>query len=316
MTSQHSAPAKVILLGEHAVVYGLPAIALPLSHVRAYADYQISESPLKVWADTRPDPLVQWTHITSCASNPLAAMIRLTAEHCAVSDLKGDIVIRSDIPVASGLGSGAAVSAALGRAVAAIAGQRISDCDLNALVYEVEKLHHGTPSGIDNTVVVYEKPVYFVKGKPIQSLDVSSPIHLVVADTGVAASTRDAVAHVRAQLEAQPPPTQDLLDGIGALVRQAHPLLKSGPIERIGSLMTRNHELLQTLGVSSRALDDLVAASIAAGAYGAKLSGGGRGGNIIALTNERRRPSVEAELIRAGAKRVLSSTLLPKAIRA
>ena len=95
----------------------------------------------------------------------MALMASLTMQYLGAADIKGEITIRSDIPIASGLGSGAAVSAALGRAIAQLHGANIPDEDLNRLVFEVEKLHHGTPSGIDNTVVVFEMPVYFVKGR-------------------------------------------------------------------------------------------------------------------------------------------------------
>ena len=107
------------------------------------------------------------------------------------------ITIRSDIPIASGLGSGAAVSTALARALCAHSGAPLDEAALNGLIYEVEKIHHGTPSGIDNTVIVYERPVYFVRGQPIEQLTIGAPFTLLIGDTGKSASTRAAVAGVR-----------------------------------------------------------------------------------------------------------------------
>src|SRR5690606_29176624 len=108
------------------------------------------------------------------------------------------IRIRSDIPIASGLGSGAAVSTALARALCALLERELDDAALNTLIYEVEKIHHGTPSGIDNTVIVYERPIYFMRGKPIQPVTIGAPFTLLIGDTGKSASTREAVAGVRA----------------------------------------------------------------------------------------------------------------------
>ncbi|MCY3781764.1 MAG: mevalonate kinase [Chloroflexi bacterium] len=307
MSGQTSAPAKAILLGEHAVVYGMPAIALPLSQVRAYVDYEISKNLLTVSAENSTQLSLRWSQDGQSAGDPVALMISLTARHFGAQELRGKIVIRSDIPIASGLGSGAAVSAALGRAVAAILGVELSICALNELVYQVEKLHHGTPSGIDNTVVVYEKPVYFVKDAKLEFMHVSQPLHLVVADTGIAALTRETVADVRDRYQRQPQQTRALLESIGMLTEQARQHIEAGGARQLGELMTQNHELLQRLGVSSHSLNRLVDASSAAGAYGAKLSGGGGGGNVIALVDENKTQTVAAALLAAGAKRVFSS---------
>ena len=309
MTSQASAPAKIILVGEHAVVYGQPAIALPLPQVRAYAEYHACDQALTVVAENNRQRLFCWSKEDECPHAPIAAMIRLTAQFFGLSDLRGEILLRSDIPIASGLGSGAAVSAALGRAVAALLNRELSDGALNELVYEIEKLHHGRPSGIDNTVVVYEKPVYYVKGKSLEFIDVPASLQLAVADSGIAALTRDTVADVRAQYLRQPQPTRSLLENIGRLAKQARIEVETGQIRQLGKLMTENHELLRRLNVSSPPLDRLVEAAIEAGAYGAKLSGGGRGGTVIALVDDRRLPAVKAALTAADAKNVVTSSV-------
>ena len=308
MSHVASAPAKAILVGEHAVVYGKPALAIPLSQLRTYINFRSTADPLKVSFTNISRPPLHWERGKIDSTDPLATMIELTAEYFAVSSLHGEMTIRSDIPVASGLGSGAAVSAALGRAVAALLHRDIPDPELNALVYEVEKLHHGTPSGIDNTVVVYEKPVYFIRGKSIDFIEIADPIQLVVADTGVAAPTLDTVADVRSLYQGQPWQTQTLFDKIGVVVDSAKQAIETGDHKWLGELMTKNHMLLQTLDVSSAALDRLVHAAVSGGALGAKLSGGGRGGNIIALAQAAAIPSVKAKLLEAGAERVFISS--------
>ncbi len=299
-----SAPGKAILFGEHAVVYGAPAIAVPLSSIRARATASVTNSPLTIIAEDLARPPLTIEAVDLDLADPLALMSRLTMRHLGVASLTGEIRLRSDIPIASGLGSGAAVSAALGRAIARLSGKVIGDDDLSRLVFEVEKLHHGTPSGIDNAVVAREKPLYFVKDRPIEVIGIGAPLWLIVADTGIASPTRDAVSAVRSLRQRQPKRTARTFDEIGEIVRAARTCLERGAAAPLGALMTANHHLLQSLAVSSRELDWLVEAALGAGALGAKLSGGGRGGNIIALADGDSAESIGRALLEAGAKRV------------
>src|SRR5260221_10819625 len=129
--------------------------------------------------------------------NALAFAAELTLKHLSAVPPDLTINVQSTIPLASGLGSGAAVSAALIRELSASLGAPLEGDELNALVYEVEKLHHGTPSGIDNTVIVKGAPVYFIKGQPPQTFDIGAPLTFVIADSGIQASTRESVGAVR-----------------------------------------------------------------------------------------------------------------------
>ena len=304
-----SAPGKAILFGEHAVVYGEPALAIPLPQLRANALIRRLSQPLTVMtADLQREPW-GWKPDVCDWQDPISLMTALTLDHLQVSEIKGEVVIRSAIPIASGLGSGAAVSTVLGRAIAGLADSEISNAALNRLVFEVEKLHHGTPSGIDNVTVVYESPVYFVKDRPLQLVEVRLPLHLIVADTGIAALTRDAVDHVRELYRAMPKQIGSVFRRIGTIVDDARNRIGSGDNVGLGELMKENHRLLQTLAVSCPELDTLVEAALDGGALGAKLSGGGRGGNIVAVVDERSCESVKARLIRAGAKRVIGSRI-------
>lgn len=304
MTSA-SAPAKVILCGEHAAVYGQPAIAVPLASLRATAAVTPGRGLTIIAADLNEQlPL---TVDSGVVDNALLRTAQLVLEklHAPPPDLT--ITLQSDIPMASGLGSGAAVSTALARALSAALGQPLDNDALNTLIYEVEKLHHGTPSGIDNTVIVYEQPVFFVREHPIARLTIPTPFHLLVADTGKGALTRIAVGAVRDLYNADPPRIQPILDVIGALVRDARNAIERADFVALGDLLSRNHTLLQQLTVSSDELDALVTAAQNAGALGAKLSGGGRGGNMIALVTPDTRENVRAALIQAGAVRVFDA---------
>ncbi len=309
MNGNVSAPGKAILLGEHAVVYGRPAIAVPLTQLRARAEYRHTESALTIIAADLERPPWRWQLNVHDTSDPLAAIARLAAQHLRIYKPRGEIRLRSDIPIASGLGSGAAVSAALGRAIAALHSAALPDAALNDMVFEVEKLHHGTPSGIDNTTVVYERSVFFQHGKPLTTLKLAQPLHFLIADTGLRALTRESVAAVRQLHRAQPTSTRRIFDEIARAVMGASNCLENGDLPQLGELMTRNHGLLVELGLSSPQLDNLVAAAVAAGACGAKLSGGGRGGNVIALVEPSALPAVKLALERAGCVRLYETRM-------
>jgi mevalonate kinase len=302
-----SAPGKVILFGEHAVVYGRPAIAVPVSDVQATA--RVAPGPagrgLRLVAHNigRDYPLAG-----APEGDALAAIVRRVLAELGVRPAP-DLVVTLDstIPIASGLGSGAACSAAIARALVAHLrpGQPLADERLNELVFAVEQIHHGTPSGIDNSVIVFGRPVYFRRGQPIETFAVRAPFWLAIGDTGVSSPTRVTVGDVRQAWQAEPARYEALFDRIGALADEARRAIEAGEPAALGSLMRENHELLRALGVSSPKLEALVAAASAAGAAGAKLSGGGRGGNMIALVAETRREAVAAALRRAGARGVI-----------
>ncbi|MEW5827925.1 MAG: mevalonate kinase [Chloroflexota bacterium] len=316
-----SAPGKIILFGEHAVVYGQPALAVPVTQVQAVAVADVeADKRMKSdflgddWADSvrilAPDigldsPLGRLL-AQGRTPHPLAAAIVGTLRAVGLASLPPLTArITSSIPVASGLGSGAAVSVALVRALADTLGKPLADEQVSAIAFEVEKLHHGTPSGIDNTVVTYARPVYFVKGQPIEIFRVGAPFTVVIGDTGIAASTKDSVGDVRQLWEADKPKMERLFAAIGSIVRTARQAIEGGHPEWLGPLMDENHALLREMSVSSPELERLTEAARRSGALGAKLSGGGRGGNMIALVRQDRVQSVTRALMEAGAKRTI-----------
>ncbi len=303
-----SAPGKVILFGEHAVVYGRPAIAVPVQELRATAQAMPGArgSGLRIVALD----LGRTVDISAAPDDdPLALVARLTLEALGAPLPDLMLILKSSIPIASNLGSGAAVSAALARALAEALGARLDDERLSALVFEVEKLYHGTPSGIDNTVVVYARPVYFVRGQPPQTFSIYRPFTLAIADTGILSLTRDAVGDVRRLYEDDPAHITPLFDAIGMIAQNARMSIESGRVEPLGPLMNQNHALLQRLTISCPELDALVTAAREAGALGAKLCGGGRGGNMIALAEGVDHARLERALREAGAVRVFFTTV-------
>jgi mevalonate kinase len=303
-----SAPGKIILFGEHAVVYGRPAIAAPVTQV--HADVEVKDSPQHgIWIDA-PDISLQAELTTLPRSHPLSAIIISTLNTLGVaSRLSLAIHIHSSIPVASGLGSGAAVSVAIVRALSAHLGHPLADDQVNELAYGTERLYHGTPSGIDNTVITYACPVYFVKGRTIETLLVGAPFTIVIGDTGIPAPTKESVADVRRLWQADLARWEKVFDDVGELARRARQAIEMGDATLLGELMDLNHELLQSLTVSNPDLDRLVHVALITGALGAKLSGGGRGGNMIALVKPDRAEIVANALRTVGAKNTIITTI-------
>jgi mevalonate kinase len=314
-----SAPGKIILFGEHAVVYGRPALAVPVTQVQAQVE--VLDSPQAgIWIEA-PDIGVHAEMGDLPPGHPLAAAISGTLQALdpplalppflrnGGSRRGVEIQIASTIPVASGLGSGAAVSVALIRALSTHLGRPLTDEQVSAIAYEVEKIHHGTPSGIDNNVVAYARPVYYVRGQPAETFGVGAPFTLVIGDTGLPAPTKESVGDVRRLWEADEARWEKVFDEIGQIVQRARHMLQGGAWVDLGDLMDANHALLQELAVSSPELDRLVLAARSAGALGAKMSGGGRGGNMIALVSPEAAGSVAAALKNAGAVRTIITTV-------
>ena len=197
-----SAPAKTILFGEHAVVYGYPAIAVPISSLRATAEITKQtgrDSGIYIKAPDIDKELIlnfdsdQLNQI----NDALSTTVRLVINKLDINTPNWDITIQSTIPLASGLGSGAAVSAAIARSIISAFDESVNLQTLNEIVFEVEKIHHGTPSGIDNTVIVYEKPIYFIRDEIIEPFEIKHKFNLVIADTGHPAPTKVTVSDVQ-----------------------------------------------------------------------------------------------------------------------
>jgi mevalonate kinase len=304
-----SAPGKIILFGEHSVVYQRPALAVPVSQV--HADVEINAAQAGIWIDA-PDSSLHASLATLLPDHALRSIIDsvlLALGNTSPPAL--NICITSNIPVASGLGSGAAVSVALIRALSAHLGAPMPAEQVNKLCYEIEKIHHGTPSGIDNTVITYTCPVFFTKGQPIETFQVKSPFTIIIADTGIPAPTKESVGAVSKLWQADPRHWNQVFDQIAAIVQQGRLAIESGSWQDLGPLMDSNHALLQEMTVSSTELDRLVLAAKAAGAKGAKLSGGGRGGNMIALAGSEPETAeqIACALRDAGARHTLITTV-------
>ena len=311
-----TAPGKIILFGEHAVVYGQPAIAVPVNQVKARAIISARPDQPRGWVNFQaPDIGLEKNWDDLPADHPLVLVVRGVLEATQINQPPAmTIRVSSSIPIAAGLGSGAAVSVAMIRALSEFLGRPLLDEDISDLAFEIEKLYHGTPSGIDNTVITYEKPIFFTRKDTDQKgmmepFQVSKPFTIVIGDSGFPSPTAAAVADVRKAWQEDSMLFQDLFNSTGKIVYQARQAIENGDIAALGPLMNENQSLLEKMGISSFELDRLVQAARQAGANGAKLSGGGRGGNMIALVPKESAQQIAKALTAAGATNIIITTV-------
>jgi mevalonate kinase len=306
-----NAPGKIILFGEHAVVYGQPAIAIPVNQLKATArvmpNPQGQTGVVKIQA-----PQIQLDGLLSDLpeDHPIRAAVHLAFQAASINQPPSfTLHISSTIPIAGGMGSSAAVSVAILRALTNFFGKPLPPEKISELAFNVEEIHHGTPSGIDNNVIAHQKPVIYRRDQPIDFLLVKGPTHWVIGDTGEKTPTRETVSDVRRQYQADPELFTAFFEQIGDISTQAQQGLIDGNLPLLGGLMDQNQRILEKIGVSSSSLEYLIQAAREAGAQGAKLSGGGRGGNMIALASSSKTADIEAALMDAGAKQVVTTIL-------
>jgi mevalonate kinase len=273
---------KIILIGEHSVVYGKPAIAFPFPSVSVKTRVRPSPEGHRLKCD-------YFTGFLEKAPRELAgirAVIFTALDRLNKGDIGLEFEIESTIPVGRGLGSSAAVAVSVVRGLFDFFGLRPDRKELLDLVHLSETYAHGHPSGIDGASCAGDAPIWFVKGKSPASLGISVPFYLVVADTGRPADTRSAVGSVRRRLETDPESTMSLMEGLESLTYKTLHALSSGRFDEVGRAMNAAHQILKDLGVSDAGLDRLTEVAQRAGALGAKLTGGGRGGCLICLSDE------------------------------
>ncbi len=251
---------KLILCGEHAVVYGHPALAVAVNQ-GATVRLRAVEGPTHVVSPSIDDPRL------------LEAVISIVGESGWA------VTIESDLPIGKGMGSSAAIAVALVRAFAHSQGQSISLDDVYAKAYAAEAAFHGTPSGLDHAVASRGGMLWFERGPPtVMRPAPVPPFPVVVIDSGSAGNTKDMVNGVLSRRPAVDP----ILAAIGDLVPKVHAALLDPA--SLGPLLLENHGLLKDLGVSTPVLDQLVDLAMAHGAHGAKMAGAGGGGVVLAVT--------------------------------
>ncbi len=261
------------------MVYDRPAIALPFTRLMARARISSIDGPSRVSSayyegtlDDAPDIL---SGMVDC--------IRATVDAVGHPHDHFMIQVDSTIPTGRGLGSSAAVAASAVRGIASYYGAVLSHEEEMALVRIAEVHAHGTPSGIDAEAVVATGPFRFIKGAPIIQLPVGRALHLVVADSGRKGNTRAAVEGVRCRFENDRDATEAHLDQLAVVVEDVQDALRDGDTEVLGSSMNAAQRELSAIGVSDSVLDSLISEALRSGAVGAKITGSGLGGCVVAL---------------------------------
>ena len=274
---------KIILMGEHAVVYDYPAIAIPFksSQVEVY----VSRSQKKqhyIYSDLYKGPLLTSpSHMIN-----ICHLVELSLQCIPHEGETLDIRVVSDIPAGRGMGSSAAVSVALVRALADFYEVQLPYYQLAMLVNQAEVIAHESTSGLDTLITSSDYPVVYRKSDQPRAFTLDLDAYLVLADSGREGRTKLAVSRV-AQLKAYKPAyVKELMQTIGGFVDQAYRAIQAGDTEELGRLMTYNHYYLNQMEVSNEHLDRIINASWLEGALGAKLTGGGMGGCVIALARD------------------------------
>ncbi|WP_349903335.1 hydroxymethylglutaryl-CoA reductase, degradative [Parafrigoribacterium humi] len=292
---------KIILLGEHSVVYGRHAIAAPIG-LTIQAEVSRREAGLEL-------VIARWD--TDAAYDPIGAELALQVATLIVEKLGlSGVGMRVDVfphlPRASGLGASAALAVAIIRAVADRFEVELTEEQISNLAFECEQIVHGTPSGIDNTVATFGRPILYRRAgegaaaSEIRDVVSPRPIPVVIGLTGVRSLTSHTVGLVRAARERHPARYEAIFSQIDELVLAGADALRRGDAAELGELMNMNHGLLGALQVSSPELEALVGVARRAGALGAKLTGGGGGGAMIAVAGPGAAESVGSAMRQAG----------------
>ena len=258
------AHSKIILIGEHAVVYGYPAISLPLLEVEVTCKVVPAESPWRLYEE-----------------DTLSMAVYASLEYLDITEACIRCEIDSAIPEKRGMGSSAAISIAAIRAVFDYYQAELPHDVLEILVNRAEMIAHMNPSGLDAKTCLSDQPIRFIKNVGFTELEMALSAYLVIADTGVYGHTREAIQVVQNKGKDALP----FLHALGELTQQAEDAILQKDAEELGQILSQAHLHLKEIGVSSPEADHLVETALSHGALGSKMSGGGLGGCIIALAD-------------------------------
>ena len=276
---------KVILFGEHFVVHGVPGI---VSAIDSTNDAEVKKITKGI--TVRDERKGSKGYAEEKKAQQLESIDRiLGAMGMAPKSVSFSIWLGGNLPGFSGLGASAASSVAIARALAEEYEKKFSDERINEIAYEAEKAYAGTPSGIDNTAATFGGLLWFKKNmsggaNTIEKLHIRKPVEIIIGSTGVVANTKAMVEGVAERKRKHPEKYDSLFEQAEALALIGRKALLDFDLKKVGELMNENHRLLQEIEVSHEKLDQLVTVAKKHGAFGAKLTGGGGGGCMTALT--------------------------------
>lgn len=295
------ANGKIILLGEHSVVYQKPSIAIPFPAAKIKATIKPSREKTLIDCDFYHGLLEDMPELLES----LKETIRVSLYRLNKEDIPLHIIIDSQIPAERGMGSSAAVSVATTRGLFDYFNVPLSQETLLEIVDISEKIAHGNPSGLDALMTSSSSPYYYIKGKPFEALNLNLDAYLIVGDTGKTGQTKEAVSSIASKLSStDKEQTENLINELGVLAENGRIFLESNQPLKLGVTMSKVHQILDNLGVSSKELNTLVDVALKHQALGAKLTGGGRGGCMIALASDKKTAeTIATALEKAGARK-------------
>ena len=275
---------KVILYGEHFVVHGVPGI---VSATDAKTDAEVKKTAKGITINDERKGSKGYAEEKRLQQ--IESIQRMLKAMDMPTDTDMSIWIGGNLPGFSGLGASAASSVAIARAISEEFALKLSDEKINQVAYEAEKAYAGNPSGIDNTAATYGGLMLFKKntaGGPdlVEKLSIKTPVEIVIGSTGKVANTKAMVEGVAERKKADPKKYNPIFKRAEEIAVEGRKALETGDLKKVGELMNENHTLLQAIEVSSKELDFLVDLARKQGAGGAKLTGGGGGGCMVALT--------------------------------
>ena len=283
MTGEGIGFGKAILFNEHFVVYGIPSIVSAIGNYTVAKVNEHGKPGFKLADNRKATPHYKEDKIDQqkASINNILKKMNLDLSKKGI-----EITLEGNLYCASGIGASAASCVAIARALSNYYNLNLSDEEINDVAYEGEKGYHGNPSGVDNTASTYGGLIWFQKDNinSIDRIDIHSPIEIVIGNTGKVANTAAAVAGVKERKEKDTEKYKEIFDRAENIAYLAKDALQDEDYKEVGKLMNESHKLLQQIEVSSRELDFLVKLARDQGALGAKLTGGGLGGNMIALT--------------------------------
>ena len=296
---------KVILFGEHFVVHGVPGI---VSAIDSSTDAEVKKAAEGI--NVKDERKTAKGYSEEKRLQQLESIDRMLKAMGLDPKTALDIWIGGTLPGFSGLGASAASSVAIARAIAQELGMKISDEKINQVAYEGEKAYAGNPSGIDNTAATFGGLMWFKKNlgggqDKVERLSIKAPVEIVIGSTGKVANTKAMVEGVAERKNKNPQKYNPLFKRAEELAYEGRSALEFYNLRKLGELMNENHRLLQEIEVSSKELDQLVDVARKQGAFGAKLTGGGGGGCMVALT-----PGKELQAKVAGAIKDLGFEVL------
>ncbi len=276
------AAGKVILCGEHAVVYGQPGVAIPISRALA------AKVEDKGVGGTINLAIPGWNvrqRVDRDATDGVDAIVRSITKALELTNRSMDIDVIANFPAGVGLGGSASFAVAVIRALDRCFSLGLDDEAVNAHAFDAECIAHGSPSGLDNTMATYGRAFKFrrVDSAEFTEVAIGAPCELLIAVSDKSESTQTMVRRVRAGYEKFSAHFEQLFEAIGSLSDSVEKALGAGELEVLGALLDMNHGLLHALGVSTPELDSFAGIARANGALGAKLTGGGGGGSVVAL---------------------------------